>query len=204
MTIHDIDGWALVVLGAAGVALATIKLMDRRQSGKRLYAPSLWPWWSGFILGWVIGGEGLSQLRAGSTREDYWWIAACACLLNFVIQTVSLIMSSRKPEQTSTASTDSFSAHSPDPEIPSEPDREIADLIQRIKAAQFSTIRLKPGYDEEEVDTFLDKLIAVLSKGGQLDQRELSGVRFATTRMRPGYVMQDVDGFLKDVARRAW
>jgi hypothetical protein len=56
-------------------------------------------------------------------------------------------------------------------------------------------------YDEEEVDVFLDKVIAVLSEGGQPAQAELRGAHFTTTRLRPGYVRQDVDGFLHEIAR---
>jgi DivIVA domain-containing protein len=36
------------------------------------------------------------------------------------------------------------------------------DLIERIKNAQFRTTRLSPGYDEEEVDNFLDRVVAIL------------------------------------------
>jgi DivIVA domain-containing protein len=71
----------------------------------------------------------------------------------------------------------------------------------RIEKATFSTTRLSTGYDEEEVDVFLDKVIAVLSEGGQPDQAELRSAHFTTTRLRPGYVMQDVDSFLHEIAR---
>jgi DivIVA domain-containing protein len=179
-----------------------MQLTIRRPSGKRLYAPSLWKWWFGLEVGVVLGGAGVSLLRARHIGPGFSWIVVCACVVTWAIQTVPLIVSIRKPGQPAGAPADPSTAATPSP--PSELDDETADLLDRIKAAQFSTIRLKPGYDEEAVDTFLDKLIAVLGEGGRLDQRELSGVQFATTRMRPGYVMQDVDGFLKDVARRAW
>jgi DivIVA domain-containing protein len=39
--------------------------------------------------------------------------------------------------------------------------------IERIKNARFNATRLSAGYDEEEVGTFLDELIAILSEGGQ-------------------------------------
>ena len=61
-----------------------------------------------------------------------------------------------------------------------------AGLIERIKNVRFSTTRLAPGYDEEEVDTFLDKLVAVLSEDSELDRSELHEVRFSRTRLRPG------------------
>jgi DivIVA domain-containing protein len=76
-------------------------------------------------------------------------------------------------------------------------------LIERIQNARFRTTRLGSGYDEEEVDTYLDKLVALLSGGGRLDAVELSFVRFSTTRLRPGYVKQDVDTFLGEIAQLA-
>jgi hypothetical protein len=51
------------------------------------------------------------------------------------------------------------------------------------------------------VDTFLDKLIAVLGEDGQLDQGELRNVRFTARRLRPCYVMRDVDSFLRELAQ---
>jgi DivIVA domain-containing protein len=83
-------------------------------------------------------------------------------------------------------------------------DARTTGLIERIKTVRFSTTRLSPGYDEEEVDVFLDKLVAALSQEGQLDRSELREVRFSTTRMRPGYVVPDVNAFLEEVAQATW
>jgi DivIVA domain-containing protein len=80
-------------------------------------------------------------------------------------------------------------------------DARTSGLIGRIEKARFSTTRLSTGYDEEEVDVFLDKVIAVLSEGGQPDQAKLRSAHFTATRLRPGYVRQDVDGFLHEIAR---
>src|SRR5579859_4990691 len=77
-------------------------------------------------------------------------------------------------------------------------DAKALSLVERIRNARFSTTRLSAGYDEQEVDMFLDKLIAIFSDGGQPDQAELGNVRFTATRLRPGYVMQDVDSFLDE------
>jgi len=60
------------------------------------------------------------------------------------------------------------------------------ELIERIRTVKFSTVRLVPGYDEREVDAFLDKLIETLGTGGRLDPAEVRDARFATTRFRPG------------------
>jgi DivIVA domain-containing protein len=80
-------------------------------------------------------------------------------------------------------------------------DASYADLIERIKNAQFRTTRWSPGYDEEEVDTFLDRLAAILRESRRPDLEELRTVQFATTRLRPGYVMEEVDVFLREIAQ---
>lgn len=80
-------------------------------------------------------------------------------------------------------------------------DATTVDLIKRIKTATFGTTRLSTGYDEEEVDNFLDQLVAVLSEAGLPGQSELRNARFATTWLRPGYVRQDVDRLLQEIAQ---
>lgn len=70
-------------------------------------------------------------------------------------------------------------------------------MIDRIRNAKFRTTRLNPGYDEEQVDAFLDLAIEELGKGCSPDAR---GARFSTTRLRPGYVPEDVESLLKEIA----
>jgi DivIVA domain-containing protein len=79
-------------------------------------------------------------------------------------------------------------------------DSRHADLIERIQNAQFRTTRLSPGYDEEEVDNFLSRLVAILRDSALPDPEEVRNVQFATRRLRPGYAMQDVDRLLHEVA----
>jgi DivIVA domain-containing protein len=71
-----------------------------------------------------------------------------------------------------------------------------AVMIDRITNSKFNTTRLKPGYDEEEVDNFLDQVVAQLRAGGL---PEVRGARFSATLMRPGYVQQDVDDLLREI-----
>jgi DivIVA domain-containing protein len=71
-------------------------------------------------------------------------------------------------------------------------------MIDRIRNAKFRTTRLNPGYDEEQVDAFLDLAIEALSNGHSPNVR---GARFGTTRLRPGYVREDVDSLLHEIAR---
>ena len=82
-------------------------------------------------------------------------------------------------------------------------DARYLDLIERIKNAQFRTTRLSPGYDEEEVDHFLDRLVAILRQSDLPDPDEVRNVQFATRRLRPSYVMEDVNGFLREIAEAA-
>jgi DivIVA domain-containing protein len=82
-------------------------------------------------------------------------------------------------------------------------DARYLDLIERIKNAQFRTTRFSPGYDEGEVDHFLDRLVAILRESDLPDPDEVRNARFATRRLRPSYVMEDVDGFLREIAGAA-
>ena len=76
-----------------------------------------------------------------------------------------------------------------------------ADLIERIKNATFDTTRFSTGYDEEEVDDFLDKVVATLGKGGRPDHEELSNAQFTTVWLRPGYARQDVHRLLQEISQ---
>lgn len=116
---------------------------------------------------------------------------------------------------------------SPGTRVPASTDESLA---HRIRNARFSTTRLRPGYDEREVDRFLDEVTAAaLDLGRQVDllkalleaapSREDAAAaaaemeplpsltpelvrdkRFSPTRLRPGYAIQDVDTFLARTA----
>ena len=82
-------------------------------------------------------------------------------------------------------------------------DARFQDLIQRIQNAKFRTTRLSPGYDDEEVDNLLDRIVAILRESGLPDPEELRNVQFTTRRLRPGYDMKDVDGLLHEISEAA-
>jgi DivIVA domain-containing protein len=71
-----------------------------------------------------------------------------------------------------------------------------AAMIDRVTNAKFKTIRLGPGYDEAEVDKFLDQVVAQLRAGGL---PEVGGARFSPTRIRAGYDRQAVDDLLREI-----
>jgi DivIVA domain-containing protein len=76
-----------------------------------------------------------------------------------------------------------------------------------IREQQFATTRLTTGYNEQEVDDFLDRAeftLDVLLQGrperATLTAAEVERVQFATTRARPGYDPAQVDRFLDVLA----
>jgi DivIVA domain-containing protein len=78
---------------------------------------------------------------------------------------------------------------------PSEVDR----LVGLVRNVRFGTTRLRVGYDEQEVDAFLDKMISAL-KQNRARASEVKSVVFAASRMRTGYRQPEVDAFLERLA----
>jgi DivIVA domain-containing protein len=77
----------------------------------------------------------------------------------------------------------------------------VRELLDRIGNARFGTT-LRGGYDEEEVDEFLDRITDNLTRGERGTLQQLAGeARFTTARLRPGYVVADVDSLLASVER---
>jgi DivIVA domain-containing protein len=69
---------------------------------------------------------------------------------------------------------------------------------------RFSTTRLRPGYDMEEVDAFLDEIRDTFLgiREPLLAPDEIRAKQFSTTRLRPGYDMEEVDAFLDEAELR--
>jgi DivIVA domain-containing protein len=78
-----------------------------------------------------------------------------------------------------------------------------AAMIERIERAKFSTIRLGQGWDEEEVDKFLDRIVKDLREELPVDVAGLRTASFSYTRFRPGYVIADVQTLLNEIVRYA-
>lgn len=76
---------------------------------------------------------------------------------------------------------------------------EVDRLVGLIRNVQFGTTRLKTGYDEGEVDAFLDKTITALQQN-HARASEVKSAVFASTRMGPGYRQPEVDAFLERLA----
>jgi DivIVA domain-containing protein len=79
-----------------------------------------------------------------------------------------------------------------------------AILVEWVETKQFSTTRLRPGYDQEEVDTFLgairDAFLGVREPSLMSD--EIRDNQFSTTQFRPGYDTEEVDAFLDEAESR--
>jgi DivIVA domain-containing protein len=75
----------------------------------------------------------------------------------------------------------------------------VRKLVDRIRSSRFGTTR-RGGYEEEEVDEFLDRIMDNLIRGERGTLQRLAGeARFTTVRLRPGYVIADVDSLLASV-----
>jgi DivIVA domain-containing protein len=90
------------------------------------------------------------------------------------------------------------------PESESDPEVDRAELIEWVQARKFSTTRLRPGYDQEEVDAFLieirDSFRGVLEPS--LTSGEIRVKQFSTTRLRRGYDEEEVEAFLDEAESR--
>ncbi|MEU7916376.1 DivIVA domain-containing protein [Microbispora bryophytorum] len=72
----------------------------------------------------------------------------------------------------------------------------------RVERVAFRPGRLGMGYREEEVDAFLDRVVATLrgTAAEPLTAEQVRRATFATVVFRPGYAIQEVDGFLAEMA----
>jgi DivIVA domain-containing protein len=77
------------------------------------------------------------------------------------------------------------------------------EMAEMVRKAMFRTTRLQSGYEEEQVDNFLDEIAETLAGGRPLDPALVRAAVFTTTRVRPGYAQEDVDTLLDKVARYA-
>lgn len=88
----------------------------------------------------------------------------------------------------------------------SAPDSELdGTLLARwVEARRFSATRLRPGYDEDEVDAFCHAIrdTFVGLREPSLTPDEIRNKQFSTTRLRPGYDELEVDAFLDEAELR--
>ncbi|GAB3478619.1 DivIVA domain-containing protein [Nocardiopsis coralliicola] len=77
-----------------------------------------------------------------------------------------------------------------------------------IRKKRFSTVRFRPGYNEDDVDALLDRAEETLAAldggpadGAWLTAEDIEASRFRGTRLLPGYNEDEVDEFLDEIAR---
>jgi len=90
------------------------------------------------------------------------------------------------------------------PESGPDPEVDRARLAEWVRASKFSTTRLRPGYDMEEVDAFLEAIRDTFlgRRKPSLTPDEIRTIRFSTTRLRPGYAQLEVDAVLDEAEVR--
>jgi DivIVA domain-containing protein len=72
------------------------------------------------------------------------------------------------------------------------------EMIRQIENARFHTNRFR-GYDETEVDDFLEFVVDTLRRGESPDGDELRDVGFSVRRLVPSYSMEDVDELIDEI-----
>jgi DivIVA domain-containing protein len=87
--------------------------------------------------------------------------------------------------------------------VPS-PEADGIILSEWAASRDFSTTRLRPGYDIEEVDALVEAIRQTFLgiRQPSLAADEIRNKRFSTTRLRPGYDEEEVDDFLDAVQLR--
>lgn len=78
--------------------------------------------------------------------------------------------------------------------------------VDDVLLARFSATKFRPGYDQDEVDDFLDRVSQTLREAGtrgpmrrDVTVEELDGVTFQRTSWREGYAIDEVDAFLAEL-----
>jgi DivIVA domain-containing protein len=207
-----VGGWLLIVF-AVTTASGQLRQLERaRRRGARLRAAPD-STWTGLLLSLAWACFGVSALIR---PHDVWsgWIfllAAIAALASVAaIGTVSRrsygvawwrFWVQATPPSSDAERPDSDRAVTLDPGPAITLDAATTELIDRIRNTTFNTTRLSAGYDEEEVDNFLDKIVAVLRQSGRPDHQDLRNAQFTTVRLRPGYAPQDVDRLLREISQ---
>jgi DivIVA domain-containing protein len=206
--------WALIGLGTLHAAPSVIKLTIGR-ARPLMTEPGAWSEaWRDLRQSLVAVASGLNLLGIAESRADPLWRLAGVPIVAFGGWFLASWLRSRmrgKPdgERGEGASRPGTSGggerRHPRTQLPLPAEgasaEEVAEWVDR---KIFSTTRLRPGYDEEEVDVFLDAIrdsfLGV--RGTLLTSDEIRNIKFTKTRLRPGYDEDGVDTFLDHVGTR--
>jgi DivIVA domain-containing protein len=105
-----------------------------------------------------------------------------------------------EPPDTAEGAETTTAAHTPVEGVPAETWFE--EQAARVERARFRSGRLGMGYNEDEVDAFLDRVVATLRRAtdAPLTPADVRDAKFSTVLLRPGYAIGEVDEFLSDLA----
>jgi DivIVA domain-containing protein len=190
-------------------APAAVRLMAVRYGAPELAPDARSSAWRDTLGSTVVIMGGLSLLVKALAANNYWWLGDLALSIALVLPS----MLRHRPadgepghDLTGGSSRPSVSASPERPRGPELPPptagasaRQLADWVERKR---FATTRLRPGYDEEDVDILLNKIRDTFLGLESVTRQEVRSAHFTRTHLRPGYVEEDVDTFLAAVGER--
>jgi DivIVA domain-containing protein len=202
---------AVVAMGITGATFSAVILVRGRTDGRPLAPDERRKSWQYVLSSALLAALALSEIMTLLSPSEFWPRAEIGAAIVLILYTVATWYGAARAEgllgEAAAASTD----RGVPPEWPRGPElpqpaagasgRQIAEWVHR---KQFSTTRLRSGYDEEEVDILLDKVRDALLGTGPVPVtlQEVTSARFTRTHLRPGYVEEEVDAFLADVGLR--
>jgi DivIVA domain-containing protein len=187
MIFLQVVSWAVIVLGSVSgiLAIAQLTIWRRRASMKKPGARS--EAWSRLCLNVAL------CLVAGNAADFFhlWPLVVPGVALTGLYLVLKIREASSRPAGPVPSRRDLAQAQ----------DAEAVASADWIDEKRFSTIRWRPGYDEEQVDILLDAVRDTFLGAGNppLTAAEVRSSRFTATRLRLGYVKDEVDNFLDEV-----
>ena len=188
MIFLQVVSWAVIVLGSVSgiLAIAQLTIWRRRASMKKPGARS--EAWSRLCL-----NVALCLVAAGNAADFYhpWPLLVPGVALTGLYLVLKIREARGRPAGTVPSRRDLAQAQ----------DAEAVASADWINEKRFSTTRLRPGYDEEEVDALLDAVRDTFLGAGNppLAATEVRSSKFTATRLRPGYVKEEVNNFLDEI-----
>ena len=206
----DVLGWGCIAVAVINAVPKVRRLLagpaGRDRGGSRTPSSD----WSGIRQSVILAASGLTQVQLPAVRTgSFRWPLVLSILL-LATWELAAMYRARKNSGEEAGRAESM----PDPVTAAPPRAARAaplplpaagaggyELAAWVDRKVFSTTRLRPGYDEAEVDVVLDAIRdAFLGvRVTPLTPGEIRSFRFSRTRLRPGYEEAEVDAFLREV-----
>jgi DivIVA domain-containing protein len=201
----DVLGWGCIAVAVINAVPKVRRLLagpaGRDRGGSRTPSSD----WSGIRQSVILAASGLTQVQLPAVRTgSFRWPLVLSILL---LATWELAARFGRAEAGQVESAAEPVTEAPPPAARAAPLPLPAagaggcELAAWVDRKVFSTTRLRPGYDEAEVDVVLDAIRdAFLGvRVTPLTPGEIRSFRFSRTRLRPGYEEAEVDAFLREV-----